>query len=91
MADPNVFHPGSRIRIKKLSILTQKIGFSKLSEICSGLFIPDPDPIFLPTPDLGIMGPGSGSEKHCLQIIQKIVHGRDSPVNLAQPVLVGVV
>ncbi len=46
--DPTFFHPGSRIRIfhpgstsKNLSILTQKIVFFKLSEIWSGLFIPD--------------------------------------------------
>jgi hypothetical protein len=37
--DPNFHHPGSRIRIKELSILTQKI-VSKLLAICSGLFIP---------------------------------------------------
>ncbi len=36
-----------------LSILTQKI-VSKLSEIWSGLFIPDPDTDFLPIPDLGV-------------------------------------
>ncbi len=50
--DPIFFHPGSRIRIfsipdpgsasKNLIILTQKI-VSKLSEIWSGLLIPDPD------------------------------------------------
>ncbi len=41
-------HPGSTS--KNLSILTQK-NVSKLSEIWSGLFIPDPDPVFLPIPD----------------------------------------
>ncbi len=47
--DPNFAHPGSRIRIFPFripdplqSILTQKI-FFKLSEIWSGLFMPDPD------------------------------------------------
>ncbi len=44
-----------------VGILTQKI-VSKLSEICSGFFIPDPD--FLPILDPGIkkaLDPGSGS------------------------------
>ncbi len=41
--DPNFFHPGSR-------------DVSKLSEIWSWLFIPDPDPDFLPIPDPGSMG-----------------------------------
>jgi hypothetical protein len=36
---PNLFHPGSAS--KNLSLLSQKF-VSKLSEICSGLFIPDP-------------------------------------------------
>ncbi len=39
--DPNFFHPGSRIHIKVFQ--PQKI-VSKLSEIWSGLFIPNPDP-----------------------------------------------
>jgi hypothetical protein len=54
--DPTFFHPGSELfrsrvlipdphqRIK-YGILTRKI-FSKLSEIRSRLFIPDPDPDF---------------------------------------------
>ncbi len=41
--DPNFFHPGSGS--KNLRILTQKI-VSALSDIWSGLFIPDPDPDF---------------------------------------------
>ncbi len=67
---PNFFHLGSeifssRIRIKEFTvcILTQKNGI-KLSEIWSELFIPDPDPDFLPIPDLGLKKapvPGSGS------------------------------
>ncbi len=61
--NPNFFHPGSAS--KNLSILTQKI-VSKLSEIWSGLFIPDPDPAFLPIPYPGYRvkkasDPGSGS------------------------------
>ncbi len=63
------FHPVFRIRIfsipdtgstsKNLSILTQNIP-SKLSEIWSGLFIPDPDPDSVSIPD-----PGSrGSKRH---------------------------
>jgi hypothetical protein len=58
------FHPGTRIRVKKIpdpgsasKILisfaqkTQKL-VSKLSEISSGMFIPDPDLNFLTNPDL---------------------------------------
>ncbi len=50
---------------KNLSTLTQKI-VSKLSEIWSGFFIPDPDPDFLPSriPDPGVKkapDPRSGS------------------------------
>ncbi len=61
------FYPGFRIQIffypgsasKNFSILTQKI-VSELSEIWSGLFIPDPD--FLPIPDPGSSGrKGTGS------------------------------
>jgi hypothetical protein len=58
--DPNFFPPGSRIPIKELKyrIVTQKI-VTKLSEIGSGWFIPDPDPDFLPIPD----------PQHCCQAI----------------------
>jgi hypothetical protein len=52
--DPNFFHPGSRIRIKEFKYLNHKM-VSKLSEIWSGFYIPDPDPesgsCFLPIPD----------------------------------------
>ncbi len=69
--DPNFFHLRSRIRIfsipdpgsasKNFSILTQNF-FSKLSEIWFWLFIPDPDPDFLPFPDPGSRGQkGTGS------------------------------
>ncbi len=57
--DPNFFHPWSAL--KNSSILTQK-NVSKLSEIWSGFFIPDPD--FLLIPDPGVKkapDPGSGS------------------------------
>ncbi len=47
--------PHPRIRIKEFKYLTQKI-VSKLREIWSGLFIPDPDPYFLPIPDPGSRG-----------------------------------
>jgi hypothetical protein len=51
--------PGSAS--KNLSILTQKI-VSQLPEIKFGLFIPDPDPDFLPIPDPGSRGQkGNGS------------------------------
>jgi hypothetical protein len=43
--DPNFSHPGSQIRIKDWSILTQKI-VSKLSKTWSGMFIPDLDWFF---------------------------------------------
>ncbi len=64
----NVADPGCLSRIfsiadpgsasKNLSILTQKI-VCNLSEIWSGLFIPDSDPDFLPIPDPGQKGTGS--------------------------------
>jgi hypothetical protein len=59
--DPNSYHPGSASK-KNLSILTPKIWFlSSLSEIWSGLFIPDPDPrililMFYPSQDPGSRG-----------------------------------
>jgi hypothetical protein len=55
--DPNFFLPGSAS--KNLSILIQKI-VSKLSEIWSGLSIPDPDPDFITHPGSWI----HGSERH---------------------------
>ncbi len=61
-----LFHPGSRICIKNLSILTQKIVSS--SEIGSRLLIPDQDPDFthlgsrIPNPGVKkAPDPGSGS------------------------------
>ncbi len=53
--DPNFSIPYFGSASKNLSILTQEM-VSKLSEMWFGLFIPDPDPDFLPMPD-----PGSGS------------------------------
>jgi hypothetical protein len=55
--DPNFFP--ARIHIKEFKILTQKI-VSKLSELLSGLFIPDTDPGFLTIPDPGVKK-GTGS------------------------------
>ncbi len=65
--DPNFYYPGSLIRTfpipdpgyasKNFSILTQKI-VSKLSEIWSGLFIPDPDPILTYPGSRGQKGTG---------------------------------
>ncbi len=66
-------YPGSRIRIVSIPDPLQRIQvfqpiklFFMLSEIWSGLFIPDPDPDFLPIPDPGSRGkkapdPGYGS------------------------------
>jgi hypothetical protein len=52
--DPGTESFSSRIRIHPhQSILTQKI-VSKLSEICSRVFIPDLDLDFLPIPDPGV-------------------------------------
>ncbi len=51
--DPNISNPDPGSASKNLRILTQKT-VSKLSEIWSGLFIPDPDPEFLPIPDPGV-------------------------------------
>jgi hypothetical protein len=59
--DPSVFDPDPGYASKNFSILSQKM-VSKLSEIWSGLFIPDPD--FLPIPDSEVKkapDPGSGS------------------------------
>jgi hypothetical protein len=68
--DPNFFHPGSELfssRIpdphQNLSFLNQKI-VSKLSEIWSGLFIPEPDP---GSGSRSFIHPGSriqGSKRH---------------------------
>jgi hypothetical protein len=62
------FHPGSSS--KNLSILTQII-VSKLLEICSGLFIADPDPDFYLSRIHGSKrhppDPGSGSATHCFK------------------------
>ncbi len=46
--DPNFFHPGSRICIREFKYFLTKKLFFKLSEIWSGLFIPDPAHYFLP-------------------------------------------
>ncbi len=68
--DPNFFHPGSEFfhpdprseffpsqipdpHQRITCFKTQKIVY-KLSEIWSGLFIPDPDPDFLPIPNPGV-------------------------------------
>jgi hypothetical protein len=45
--DPNFFHPGPAS--KNLSIINPKT-ITKLSEIRTGLFIPNPDLDFLPDP-----------------------------------------
>ncbi len=59
--DPNFFHPGPSSN--NLSIFTQKIVY-KLSEIWSGLFIPDTDP-----GSKGQKGTGSqiSDPQHCLK------------------------
>ncbi len=76
--DPNFSHPGSeflpsrirdtgRIRIKEFKYFNQKM-VSKLSEIWSRLFIPYPDPDFLPILDPGFKGQKrpctQGSKRH---------------------------
>ncbi len=69
ISDPGSDFFPSRIRMfsipdphqKNLSIFTPKM-VSQLSEIWSGLFIPDPDPDFLHIPDPGSRGQkGTGS------------------------------
>jgi hypothetical protein len=72
--DPNFFHPGFGSASKNLSVLLQKKMVSKLSEIWSGLFIPDPDPgtrpDFLPIADPGVKkAPDPGSESATLLTI----------------------
>jgi hypothetical protein len=54
--DQNFFHPGSRIHRKEFKYFNPKKMFFMLSEIWSWLFIPDPDPDFLPIPDPGSRG-----------------------------------
>jgi hypothetical protein len=57
----------SRFRIKELSIYPKKL-VSKLSEIWSGMFIPDPDFDFLSIPDPGVKkAPDIGSGTITLQ------------------------
>jgi hypothetical protein len=61
--------PGSRIRIKEFKYFNPKI-VSKLSEIWSGLFIPDPDPDFYTHPGFRFersKGTGFGSETLALK------------------------
>jgi hypothetical protein len=62
--DPNFLHPGYRIRIKQFKYFNTIKWF--ISSRKSGLFIPNPDPDFLPIPDPGSRGQkapytGSGS------------------------------
>ncbi len=85
-----------RIRIKKIKYFNPKNWFlisRKYDPGCSSririLFfypsrIPDQEvkKHRIPDPD---------PQKHCLQIFKKAIRGRGSPVNLSQPVLVGVV
>ncbi len=66
--DPHSFHPGSRIRIKEFKYFNSKKLFLstwKYDLGCSSrIWIPDPDPEFLPIPDPesgGHKGTGSGS------------------------------
>jgi hypothetical protein len=71
--DKKIPDPGSASQ--NLGIFTQKID-SKLSEIWSGMFIPDPDLDFLPIPDPGSRGQkGTGSRirirNTALQFIDK--------------------
>jgi hypothetical protein len=62
ISDPDFFHPGSRVKkipgsastSKNLRILTPRI-VSKLSEILSGMFIPDTDSGSGSIPDIRIL------------------------------------
>jgi hypothetical protein len=73
MPDPTFFHPGSeffhpgcRIRIKNLSILTQKLFLSsRIYDPGGSSRITDPDPYFLPITD-----PGSGSATLYVPVIK---------------------
>jgi hypothetical protein len=67
--DPNLFHHGSRIRIKEFKYFNPEKWFLSSRKYDSGcssrIRIPDPDPDFLPIPNPGSRGkkgnPGSGS------------------------------
>ncbi len=65
--DPTFSHQGFEFfpsKIKEFKYFNPKKLFIKLSEIWSGLFIPDPYPDFLPIPDPGVKkapDPGSGT------------------------------
>jgi hypothetical protein len=78
--------PGSAT--KNLSILTQEI-VSKLSEIRSGLFIPDQDPDFLPIPDPGrskrhrIPNPQHWYERSVFDVTE--LHGLSCDVRVPPP------
>jgi hypothetical protein len=65
LPDPNFFHPGSRIRIKKFKYFNPQNCFQALGKMIRVEFIPDPDPDFLPIPDPGVKkktpDPGSGT------------------------------
>ncbi len=79
--DPNFFHPSGSAS-KNLNILTQII-VSNLSEIWSGLFIPDPDHEFLPIPDPGVKkapGPGSRSATLFLELTPPPPHTLSHPL-----------
>jgi hypothetical protein len=62
--DPNILHPGSRIRIKEFEYFNPKKWFPSTRKYDPGFSsrIPDPDPDFLPVPDPGSRGQkGTGS------------------------------
>ncbi len=65
ISDPNFIHPGSRVKkipdpVKEFKYFNPKNCF-KHSELWAGLFIPDPDPDFLPIPDRYSGKTGTGS------------------------------
>jgi hypothetical protein len=66
IADPNFFHPGSRMCIKEFKYFNPKKWFLRSRKYDPGyssrIWIPDTDPDFLPIPDPGSRGQnGTGS------------------------------
>ncbi len=69
-----------RIRMKEFKYFNPKI-VSKLSEIWSGMFIPDPDLDFLPIPDPGVKkapDPGFGFATLQTRIHMKTLRNRNT-------------
>jgi hypothetical protein len=65
IADPGSESFPSRIRIKKSKYFSPKM-VSKLSEIRIRLYVPEPDPDFLPIPDSGVKNSPDPDPQHSI-------------------------